>query len=107
MVKAFEILKANLFSNLYITCLAHSLNRVYDAIREKYSSTNLFISSMKQILKKSNNRRQNFKNITKLSLPPISVKIRRGLGLNLHFIISTISNKYLNLYLNLRIKQNI
>jgi len=77
MVKAFENLKANLFSKLnHITCLAHSSNRVYDAFLKKYSTANLFISSMKKILKKSNNRRQNFKNITKLSLPPMPVKTR-------------------------------
>jgi hypothetical protein len=86
MVKAFENLKTNLFHKLnHITCLAHSLNRVCDAIREKYSTANLFISSMKKILKKSNNRRQKFKNITKLNLPPVPVKTRWGTWLKSAF----------------------
>lgn len=70
MIAAFANLKQNTSNNLYlISCLAHSLHRVAEKIRDDHPEVNCFIADMK-VLKKSNKRINEYFETTNLSLPP-------------------------------------
>ena len=78
MIKGIANAKG-VFRNLHhVTCLAHSLHRVSEFIRSKFLKTDKFISTMKKVLRKSPLRRQNFKEVTKINLPPNPVVTRWG-----------------------------
>lgn len=64
MVLAVTNLKA-LFPNLHhVTCLAHSLHRVCESVRNEYSNANEFIGSMRKVLLKAPARIQLYKETT-------------------------------------------
>jgi hypothetical protein len=93
MIKAIGILKP-LFNNLHhITCLAHSLHRVCEAIRSHYKVLDSFVSNMKKVLLKSSYRRNLFKTMTRLSLPPVPVLTRWGTWINSAFFSTTTTLK--------------
>lgn len=79
MVLAVTNLKA-LFPNLHhVTCLAHSLHRVCESVRNEYSNANEFIGSMRKVLLKAPARIQLYKETTGgLALPPDAVVTRWG-----------------------------
>ena len=62
----------------HITCLAHALHRVCEIIRSENDEVNKIISCMKKVLKKSNKRKMQFRNLTGLPLPPEVVITRWG-----------------------------
>lgn len=79
MVKAFDSLRVLYTRMTHVTCLAHGLHRVCEAIREKYSVTNAFISACKKIFKKAPSRVETFRNLCPgLALPPSPVCTRWG-----------------------------
>lgn len=54
-----------LFPNMHhVTCLAHSLHRVCERIRDEYVSANDFIASLRKLLLKAPARIQLYKEIT-------------------------------------------
>lgn len=76
MLKSGKGLK-QLFPNLkHVTCLIHGLNRVCEFIKDNYDNVNKLIASMKATLVKSNHRRQIFREICNLPLPPDVIEIR-------------------------------
>lgn len=78
MVKSVKNLKKH-FKNLHhVTCLAHALNLVCEAIRSKYEDLDRYISNMKKVFKKSNYRKKLFQEETGLPLPPEPVLTRWG-----------------------------
>lgn len=85
MLKSGRGLK-QLFPNLkHVTCLIHGLNRVCEFIKDNYDDVNKLIASMKATLVKSNHRRQIFREICKLPLPPDVIEIRWNSWLNAAF----------------------
>lgn len=85
MLKAGKGLK-QLFPNLkHVTCLIHGLNRVCEFIKDNYDDVNKLIASMKATLVKSNHRRQIYREICKLPLPPDVIEIRWNSWLNAAF----------------------
>lgn len=64
MLLAMKNLKA-LFTNLnHVTCLAHSLHRVCETIREEYYAANEYIATMRKILLKAPARIQLYREET-------------------------------------------
>lgn len=85
MLKAGRGLK-QMFPNLkHITCLIHGLNRVCEFIKDNYDDVNKLIASMKATLVKSPHRRQTFREICNLRLPPDVIEIRWNSWLNAAF----------------------
>lgn len=85
MLKAGRGLK-QMFHNLkHITCLIHGLNRVCEHIKDKFDDVNKLIASMKATLVKSNHRRQTFREICNLPLPPDVIEIRWNSWFNAAF----------------------
>lgn len=85
MLKAVRGLK-ELFPNLkHLTCLIHALNRVCDLIKESNDDINKLIASMKSALLKSNERRQQYREVCKIQLPPNVIEIRWNTWLNAVF----------------------
>lgn len=85
MMKAGKGLK-EMFPNLkHISCIIHGLNRLCEFIKEKHDNVNKLIASMKAVLVKSNNRRQIFREICALPLPPDVIEIRWNSWLNAAF----------------------
>lgn len=85
MMKAGTGLK-QLFPNLkHVSCLIHGLNRVCEFIKDKFDEVNKLIACMKAVLVKSNGRRQLFREICKLTLPPDVIEIRWNSRLNAAF----------------------
>lgn len=84
MMKAGKLLK-ELFPNLkHISCIIHGSNRVCEFIKDKFD-VNKLIAAMKAVLVKSNHRRQLFRLICKLQLPPDVIEIRWNSWLNTAF----------------------
>ncbi len=85
MVKAMKGAKS-LFPRLHhVTCLAHCVHRVCETIRNHNEEADEFISAMKKILRKSPLRRQQFKSICNIKLPPKPVITRWGTWLESAF----------------------
>jgi len=64
MLLAFANLKL-MYTNLnHVTCLAHSLHRVCEAVRDEFSMANEFILQIKKLLKKCPKRILLYKEIT-------------------------------------------
>lgn len=85
MIKGIKAAK-ELYPNInHITCLSHALHRVCEFVRNKNPLVDQFISSMKKILKKSPLRRQNFKEMCNISLPPNPIITRWGSWLKTAF----------------------
>lgn len=54
-----------MYSNLkHVTCLAHSLHRVCESLREEYQTANEFLTNMRKVLLKAPARIQIFKEVT-------------------------------------------
>jgi hypothetical protein len=87
MIKAVRNLKCFYPSIHHVTCLVHALHRVCETIREEYKDVNDLVSSIKSILSKSPYRRQLYKSITDLPLPPDVVVTRWGTWLNFCFYL--------------------
>jgi hypothetical protein len=85
MIKAMSHAKI-LFPNLnHVTCLAHAFHRVCECIRQNNEFADKFISAMKKILLKSPLRRQLFKEICNIKLPPKPIVTRWGTWLEASF----------------------
>ncbi|XP_065214416.1 uncharacterized protein LOC135842640 [Planococcus citri] len=79
MVKAGKTLKTFYHRMSHITCLAHGLHRIAEAVRTKYKVVDKFIGSMKKIFLKAPARVTAFKEqFPDLSLPPKPVLTRWG-----------------------------
>jgi hypothetical protein len=87
MLKSIDDLKiAKVFINLkHITCIAHLLHNVCEKIRDENDQINSLISCLQNILCKSHQRKQKFKEVTGLSLPPTAVITRWGTWLETAF----------------------
>lgn len=83
MVKAGQQLKV-LYENLiHVTCLAHGINRVAEAIRSEFPIVNTLISSIKKVFVKAPLRIQMYREkLPNISLPPEPVITRWGTWLN-------------------------
>src|SRR5690606_31039333 len=79
MLKAFKSLK-DIYTELnHVTCLAHSLHRVCETVREEMTLANEFIAAMKKNICKSLSRIRLHRETCKdLPLPPTSVITRWG-----------------------------
>ena len=74
-----KLKETNLFPNLHhVTCLAHAIHNLCDKIRKDHILANKFISVMKDILSKTPQRIQFYREITGLSLPPNVIITRWG-----------------------------
>jgi len=78
MLSAFSNLKAMYSSLRHVTCIAHALHRVCEAVRVEYSKANNFICEMKKVLLKAPARIQIYRDVTGLPLPPVPVITRWG-----------------------------
>ena len=68
-----------MYSNLnHVTCIAHALHLVCDALKDKYSNANEFLSCIMKLLKKAPVRIQKYVEITGLPLPTSSILTRWG-----------------------------
>ncbi len=75
-----------LYPNLkHVTYLVHALHRVCETIRSHNKHADKFIIAMKRVLRKSPLRRQLFKSVCKIKLPPIPVLTRWGSWLETAF----------------------
>lgn len=64
MLLAFANLKA-MYTNLrHVTCLAHALHRVCEAVRDEFNSANEFIAQFRKVLLKSPARTQLYTTVT-------------------------------------------
>lgn len=70
----------NTYPNLlHVTCLAHGLNRIAEAVREKFPNVDKLISTVKKIFVKAPSRRQLFQEyLPDVPLPPQPVITRWG-----------------------------
>jgi len=85
MIKAMSHAKI-LFPNLnHVTCLAHAFHRVCECIRQNNEFADKFILAMKKFLLKSPLRRQHFKEICNIKLPPKPIVTRWGTWLEASF----------------------
>ncbi|KAL4084079.1 hypothetical protein QTP88_029395 [Uroleucon formosanum] len=79
MVKSGEALKVFYPKLIHVTCMAHGLHRVAEAIREKYQNVDRLISNSKKIFLKAPSRVNTFKDMyPNLSLPPQPILTRWG-----------------------------
>jgi len=54
-----------MYTNLHhVSCLAHSLHRVCESLREEYTHADKFVSEMKKVLVKAPSRIQIYKDTT-------------------------------------------
>lgn len=68
-----------MYSNLrHVTCIAHALHRVCEAIKDEYSYANEFLSCIKKLLKKAPARIQKYVEVTGLPLPISPILTRWG-----------------------------
>ena len=63
---------------IHLTCVVHGLHLVCDCVRQQYEQVNLYISKVKKVLVKANQRRALFVEKTGLSLPPEPIITRWG-----------------------------
>jgi hypothetical protein len=79
MVKAMTEFTSTIATNaIYLTCLAHGIQRVAECVRETYEEADKFVSNMKKILVKAPTRRVLFVESTGLQLPPEPIIVRWG-----------------------------
>ncbi|KAL4101229.1 hypothetical protein QTP88_021249 [Uroleucon formosanum] len=79
MVKSGEALKVFYPKLIHVTCMAHGLHRVAEAIREIYQNVDRLISNSKKIFLKAPSRVNTFKEMyPNLSLPPQPILTRWG-----------------------------
>jgi hypothetical protein len=79
MKKAAKSLKILYTRMIHVTCLAHAFHRVAEAVRGIFSTTDKFITCMKQIFSKAPYRNQKFKEMCPgLALPPQPIITRWG-----------------------------
>lgn len=79
MIKAGKNLKAIYPSLLHVTCLAHGLHRVAEAIRASFKTVDDFVGLTKAIFKKAPARVRVYKEMNpNLPLPPEAVLVRWG-----------------------------
>ena len=64
---------------IHLTCVVHGLHLVCDCVRQQYEQVNLYISKVKKVLVKANQRRALFVEKTGLSLPPEPIITRWAL----------------------------
>ena len=82
MLKAGKAIKVFYPKMIHITCLAHGLHRVAEAIRAKYNNVNSLISNGKAAFLKAPSRVVQFKAMfPDLKLPPSPVITRWGIWL--------------------------
>lgn len=94
MVKSGEALKVFYPKLIHVTCMAHWLHRVVEAIREKYQNVDWLISNTKKIFLKAPSRVNTFKEMyPNLSLPPQppQIKFKEG-GPGIDFARSKFTN---------------
>lgn len=82
MRKAFSTIKTTYTNLHHITCLAHSLHRVSEALRESNQEANEFAANIKKILRKSNKNRSLYYSTNGLIMPPFPVITRWGTFIN-------------------------
>jgi len=76
MVSAGISIKTLCPEMLHVSCVAHCLNRVAETVRELHPCTDLFLGKFKEVLRCNLSRKQKFKEITGLPLPPKPVITR-------------------------------
>ena len=73
MVKTGKFLK-ELFSDVqHVICVVHVLHRLAEFVRSENLIADEFCSLMKQLLFRSNTRKNLYKDITGLPLPPVPI----------------------------------
>lgn len=85
MIKAGKGLKEIYPHMKHVTCLIHGLNRICEFVKKQYDDVNELVASMKAVLVKSNYRRQKFRELCQLPLPPDVIEIRWNYWLNAAF----------------------
>jgi hypothetical protein len=84
MLKAFKQLKA-MFPNLaHVTCLAHALHRVCEAVRDENQHVDKFIAAMRKVMLKAPARIDIYRDVfgSDAALPPDPVVTRWGSWIN-------------------------
>ena len=62
---------------IHLTCICHALNNICDFIAHKYPNVNKLISHGKLVFRKSDSRKQKFKEMySRIPLPPMPVRTR-------------------------------
>lgn len=86
MVKSGHALKVFYPKLIHITCMAHGLHRLSEAIRDEFSNVDLLISNTKKVFLKAPSRVGTFKEkCPNLSLPPQPIITRWGTWLDAAF----------------------
>lgn len=90
-------LKCIFNSMIYVTCVAHGLNRICEKFREMFPNVNTLISCARKIFLKAPARVQIYKDIMGCPLPPDVIVTRWGTWLAAATLHHTIKNwKYLH-----------
>jgi len=76
MIAAGKSIKTLCPDLLHVSCVAHCLNRVAENVRELHPLTDSFLGKFKEVLRCNLGRKQKFKQMTGLPLPPKPVITR-------------------------------
>jgi hypothetical protein len=105
MIKALQLLYPKM---VYVTCLAHALRRVAEAVRGSYPEVDKLIANGKKIFIKSPLQVQKFKEEAPIiPLPPQPIPTRWGPGLMLQTTIAQITVRLRNSSVSLTEKINL
>lgn len=82
MVLCFNTMKILLPNMHHVTCIVHSLHRVAEKVRDLCPAVDNFLGIMKVVFSRSCDRRDIWKDVTELPLPPEPILTRWGTWIN-------------------------